>query len=159
MHTALLNRVIDTCRRRVREGDCPVTPACPVESLEDAVLTLAVEAREGLPIAVVQRVSAARSAGWHRGGVADWSLSDWATATAGELGEACNVVKKLNRVRDGIRGNTVDEAALRAQLAEELADTLLYLVLFAERAGIALDAAVMAKFNAVSEREGFEERL
>jgi hypothetical protein len=31
-----------------------------------------------------------------------WSLSDWFTATLGELGEAANVAKKLNRVRDGI---------------------------------------------------------
>lgn len=34
-----------------------------------------------------------------------WSTSDWITAVMGELGEAANVVKKLNRVRDGIPGN------------------------------------------------------
>ena len=34
-----------------------------------------------------------------------WSLSDWFTATLGELGEAANIAKKLNRVRDGIPGN------------------------------------------------------
>jgi hypothetical protein len=33
-----------------------------------------------------------------------WSMSDWMTATLGELGEAANVLKKLNRVRDGIIG-------------------------------------------------------
>jgi len=27
-----------------------------------------------------------------------WSTSDWMTATLGELGEAANIVKKLNRV-------------------------------------------------------------
>lgn len=35
----------------------------------------------------------------------DWSLSDWMTALMGELGEAANVAKKLNRIRDGIPGN------------------------------------------------------
>lgn len=35
----------------------------------------------------------------------DWSTSDWFVAVMGELGEAANVAKKLNRVRDGIPGN------------------------------------------------------
>jgi len=34
-----------------------------------------------------------------------WSLSDWMVATVGELGEEANIVKKLNRVRDGIPGD------------------------------------------------------
>lgn len=34
-----------------------------------------------------------------------WSLSDWFLAVLGEFGEAANVGKKLNRVRDGIPGN------------------------------------------------------
>lgn len=38
--------------------------------------------------------------------LSSWSLSDWMTATLGELGEAANVAKKLNRVRDGIPGNS-----------------------------------------------------
>jgi NTP pyrophosphatase (non-canonical NTP hydrolase) len=35
----------------------------------------------------------------------DWSLSDWMTALTGEVGEAANIVKKLNRIRDNIAGN------------------------------------------------------
>lgn len=46
-----------------------------------------------------------------------WSLSDWFTATLGELGEAANVAKKLNRVRDGIPGNKETEAELRSPSA------------------------------------------
>lgn len=34
-----------------------------------------------------------------------WSTSDWLVAVMGELGEAANIVKKLNRVRDNIAGN------------------------------------------------------
>jgi len=56
-----------------------------------------------------------------------WTLSDWCTATLGELGEAANVIKKLNRVRDGIPGNAETEAELWAKLSEEIADTVTFL--------------------------------
>lgn len=39
-----------------------------------------------------------------------WSGSDWMVAVVGEIGEAANNLKKLNRVRDGIRRNTEDES-------------------------------------------------
>lgn len=107
----------------------------------------------------LRRVNLARCRRWHPGGVADWSLSDWAVAMAGEAGEACNVVKKLNRERDAIGGNKDADGDLRGALAAEIADTLLYLDLLAARAGINLDAAVADKFNAVSVRMGFPERL
>lgn len=63
----------------------------------------------------------------------DWSASDWMTAVMGELGEAANIVKKLNRVRDGIRGNQETEAELLAKLGNELADTVVYLDLLFQR--------------------------
>lgn len=97
---------------------------------------------------------------WHgKSGVDEWSLSDWMTATAGELGEAANVVKKLNRARDGLTGNDKAPAELQAMLGKEIADTMIYLDLFAARAGIDLAAAVVGKFNEVSERNGFPDRL
>ena len=84
-----------------------------------------------------------------------WSLSDWMTATLGELGEAANVAKKLNRVRDGIPGNDKTEAELRAQLADEIADTFIYLDLMAQREGIDLATAVQAKFDRTSAKIGY----
>lgn len=97
---------------------------------------------------------------WHGpAGIEDWTLSDWATATAGELGEACNVIKKLNRARSGIYGNSQTEQELQEQLAEELADTVIYLDLLAARAEIDLASAVVDKFNFVSTRFGFSQRL
>ena len=45
-----------------------------------------------------------------------WSLSDWVTALTGEVGEAANVIKKLNRVRDGIRGNEMTPEQLKARV-------------------------------------------
>jgi len=84
-----------------------------------------------------------------------WSLSDWMTATAGELGEAANVVKKLNRYRDGIPGNDKSEEELRDMLADELADTFIYLDLLAQAAGVNLGAAVWSKFCRTSEKIGY----
>lgn len=55
-----------------------------------------------------------------------WSLDDWIVATMGELGEAANVLKKLNRVRDGIPGNSETPDMLVGMLADELADTYMY---------------------------------
>lgn len=100
-----------------------------------------------------------RCARWHKGGVDDWSLSDWGVAAAGEMGEALNVIKKLNRARDGMVGNSANEYELQQQLADEIADTIIYLDLLAARAGINLEEAIVRKFNRVSERNSFPERL
>lgn len=81
--------------------------------------------------------------------VNDWSLTDWATALAGEVGEACNLIKKRRR------GEEIPTEAI----AEELADVVMYLDLLAARLGIDLEAAVRAKFNVVSDRRGSGIRL
>lgn len=86
--------------------------------------------------------------------LSDWSLSDWMTATLGELGEASNVAKKLNRVRDGIPGNRELPEELIDMLADEIADTFIYLDLLAQSQGIDLADAVIDKFNRTSEKIG-----
>lgn len=84
-----------------------------------------------------------------------WSLSDWMTATMGELGEAANIAKKLNRVRDGIPGNSETEDELRQKLRDEIADTLTYLDLMAQSEGIDLMDAALDKFARVSRKIGY----
>lgn len=71
---------------------------------------------------------------------------------AGEVGEACNVIKKLERERYGIRGSrdTIEH------LAEELADVIICVDLIAASMGIDLNAAVIQKFNATSEKYGLK---
>jgi NTP pyrophosphatase (non-canonical NTP hydrolase) len=77
----------------------------------------------------------------------DWALSAWSNATLGELGEAANIIKKVER------GDlTLDEA--RPALAKEFADVLIYLDILAFRAGVDLGQATLAKFNEVSSRVG-----
>ena len=88
-----------------------------------------------------------------------WSLSDWLLAATGEFGEAANVAKKLNRVRDGIPGNTRTPDELRSDLADEFADAIIYLDLAAQSQGIDLGTAVVSKFNRTSERIGAPHRL
>lgn len=89
----------------------------------------------------------------------DWSASDWMTATLGELGEAANVIKKLNRERDGIKGNTASIGALRIQLARELSDTLIYLDLMFQALGIDMETAVTETFDAKSGEIKWPHRL
>ena len=74
---------------------------------------------------------------------------------AGETGEACNVIKKLERARHGWRGST-DTVE---HLAEELADIIICADLVAHCAGIDLAAAVAHKFNLTSIKQGLKTRL
>ncbi|MNQ36905.1 hypothetical protein D3C85_504330 [compost metagenome] len=74
---------------------------------------------------------------------------------AGEVGEACNVIKKLERERLGILGSR----ATVGELADELADVLICADLIAMHYGIDLEAAVARKFNATSEKVGLAARL
>ena len=89
----------------------------------------------------------------------NWSLSDWMTATFGELGEAANIAKKLNRIRDRVPGNSESEIAtsLKSMLADELADTFIYLDLLAQSEGIDLSSAVLDKFDRTSQKIGYTE--
>lgn len=74
---------------------------------------------------------------------------------AGEAGEACNVIKKLERERHGWAGSraTVED------LADELADVVICADLAAIAGGVDLQAAVLRKFNATSEKVGLKTRL
>ena len=74
---------------------------------------------------------------------------------AGEVGEACNVIKKLERERLGILGSR----ATVGELADELADVLICADLIAMHYGIDLEAAVARMFNATSEKVGLQTRL
>lgn len=82
----------------------------------------------------------------------DWALSAWCNATLGELGEAANLIKKIER------GDLTLEDA-RPALAKELADVATYLDLLAMRSGVDLGRATIDKFNEVSERVGSPIRL
>ncbi len=107
----------------------------------------------GLSLRALHAANIARQAEWCPDQVPD--LSFRGNELAGEVGEACNVVKKLERERHGWRGSraTLDD------LAQELADVVICADLCAVTAGIDLDAAVVAKFNATSRKQGLSTLL
>jgi NTP pyrophosphatase (non-canonical NTP hydrolase) len=74
---------------------------------------------------------------------------------AGEVGEACNEVKKIERERLGIRGSRTT----REKAAEELADVVICASLIALDLEIDLWPAIVAKFNKTSEQVGLKVKL
>ena len=89
----------------------------------------------------------------------DWDTSDWFLAILGELGEAANVGKKLNRVRDGIPGNKESPDELRNKLRKELGDVFVYLDLTAQAHGFNIADAAVEVFNAKSVEIGYPKHL
>lgn len=88
-----------------------------------------------------------------------WSTSDWFVATLGELGEAANIAKKLNRVRDGVPGNKQTPEELRDKLRQEIGDVFVYLDLLAQSLGFNIAEAAVEVFNAKSRDIGYPEKL
>lgn len=78
------------------------------------------------------------------------SPTDLGCALSGEIGEANNLIYKLH-----VRNKPID----LDRIAEELADSLTYLDLLASRLGIDLEAALIKKFNQVSDEQGTEIKL
>lgn len=117
------------------------------------------ECNSSLTFEELKLTNYARCNTWHN--LTDWSLSDWGVAMAGEAGEVCNAIKKLNRLYCNIQQNhgPKDEATALAELANEIGDTLLYLDLLAQRAGLSLEECVRNTFNRVSHREDLPFKL
>ena len=83
---------------------------------------------------------------WQKGESVD--LSFRGNELAGETGEACNVIKKLERERLGYVGSraTVED------LADELADIIICVDLVAEKLNIDLSKSIVNKFNKTSQK-------
>lgn len=112
----------------------------PTEAAERAYSTL-------------REANVARQSAWANGDAV--SLLFRATELGGETGEVLNVVKKIERERQGWRGSR----ATTQDLADELADVVICADLLALTEGIDLDAAVARKFNATSEKVSLPHRL
>lgn len=82
---------------------------------------------------------------WHA--LDDWTPMQWANATAGEMGELCNVLKKILRHDMGIQqkatvGSTLEwnvRDGLIADAAQEIGDTYIYLDLLARSLDSVID--------------------
>lgn len=83
-----------------------------------------------------------------------WSPAEWAYTVAGKCRKACGTVERLRRIDDGT--NTEKDPQIRRdaikRIADELADTVIYIDLLAARFEIDLGSAVERKFNMASDR-------
>lgn len=86
----------------------------------------------------------------------DWSLNDWMVALAGEVGEACNVAKKLRRIECGFEEEHL-QVEYMEHLKEELADAYIYLDLIFSYLDLDKAKIVEDKFNKKSEEIGYED--
>lgn len=111
--------------------------------------------------------------------VDDWSLTDWLTCVAGEVGELAaevepypllhplmvrvsratgdlaSAIKNVRRRQtEGTSAHIIKDEGARERIAAESADVVIYLDLLLARIGLSLGAAVHGKFNEVSDRVG-----
>src|SRR6266478_7991104 len=77
--------------------------------------------------------------------VDDWSPQDWALALAGEVGELCNLLKKVKR------GDFPLEQ-VRKDVLKEVADIITYADLLMTNLGANTEDELLGKFHEVSAR-------
>lgn len=101
-----------------------------------------------------------RKARWHEGSTREWVGPDWGNELAGETGEACNIIKKMQRNDDGIfQAGQPTYAEMRMNLKKEIGDVVICAELIAEFYDMSLADCVRYAFNKTSEKNGFPERL
>lgn len=87
-------------------------------------------------------------------------ITYWTTALSGEMGELCNMVKKMERVaHGGIDGGSSYTAKdiTPEMLKEEIGGIGIYLDLLSTLLGISLEEAIVDTFNSKSEKYGFKQ--
>ena len=105
--------------------------------------------------ATINRVRCQHPDGFDQQNLNDWSLNDWMVALAGEVGEACNVAKKLKRSEGVVNINRETNDELRDQLIKELGDVGVYLDLVCQAYGFTMEEAMTAAFNKTSRKIGY----
>jgi len=95
-----------------------------------------------LTFAELSRVNALRHEVSYKESTDNWTITDWTTALAGEVGELCNLVKKARR-GDGVSAE---------QISDEIADIVIYADLLAQYLDMNLASCVRIKFNKTSRK-------
>lgn len=99
--------------------------------------------------------NAARAEEWRdaAGGenvIEDWSPTDLGCALSGEVGELCNLLKKIRR---GDKNISLED------IADELADVVIYADILAQNLDIKLSNAIQEKFNKTSQKLNLKTEL
>lgn len=113
----------------------------------------------GLNFSTFRSVNMERKARWHASANRKWIGPDWGNELAGETGECCNEIKKMQRFADGIPQYNFDPALAERKLMKEIGDVVICAELIAEHFGLKLEDCVRYAFNLTSEKNGFPERL
>lgn len=110
---------------------------------------------KSLSLAELRLANVFRNEEWFKGERVFIPLSFRATELAGETGEACNEIKKLERTNLGLVGGkeSLDD------LADELADVMISVDLIAMDLGIDLSESIARKFNKTSDKHGMGTRI
>jgi NTP pyrophosphatase (non-canonical NTP hydrolase) len=85
-------------------------------------------------------------------------LSFWGCAIAGEVGELCNIIKKLDRVQFGgiDAGNSYKAADVTPEMIkDEIGGIAIYLDLLASLFKLSLEDSIIETFNSKSEQYNF----
>jgi NTP pyrophosphatase (non-canonical NTP hydrolase) len=162
--TAMRNKTLRIALERIKQVDGPGLDGSPpgvCHLLADDALGYSRPVQQpSLNFEELRAANASRCERFHPPGSIPWNIAEWNNALCGEAGEAANVAKKIRRQETGA-ANAGDEPleVLKEKYVKELADTVIYADLCAKAVGADLGEAVRGKFNEVSERQGFPERL
>ena len=95
-----------------------------------------------------------------------WLPSQWSNAMAGEVGEACNITKKMDRIwpanqfkQSWNKPEDQRMEELRERLKREIGDVVIYADLLASREGLTLEECVRTAFNEKSVEIGSHRRV
>ena len=108
-----------------------------------------------LSLATLRLANVLRNEEWFKDERVFIPLSFRAAELAGETGEACNEIKKLERTNIGLVGGkeSLDD------LADELADVMISVDLIAMDLGIDLSEVIARKFNKTSDKHGMKTKI
>lgn len=104
-----------------------------------------------LSFAELRQANINRNYEWNKG-TEPISLTFRCTEIAGEVGELCEAIKKLERLRLGIAGG----AELAEKDIDEFADVIIAVDLLAMDMNIDLSEVIRRKFNKTSEKHGLD---
>ena len=137
-----------------------LVPDAPASHLADLCEVFLNKHRPQLDLAELREKNETRANEWRRDRTTQsrTPLTFSTTELAGEVGELCNEIKKVERKTYGLAGGKTLEEAF-PKICEELADVVICADLIGMKLGINLPSIVRDKFNKTSDKNGMTTKL